>query len=126
MLVGAIVIGIAVDDTIHFMHKFNRHLEDGMEPALAVRETLRTTGSALLFTSLILMAGFSSFLFAYMDMAKWFGVLTAFATFAALAADVIVGPALMMLVTWRRAARSDSGPSTPRTSLFLWLSVFPM
>ena len=37
-------------------------------------------------------------------MAKNFGVLTAFATCAALAADVIVGPALMMLVTRRRAA----------------------
>ena len=104
MLIGAIVIGIAVDDTIHFMHKFNRYLEDGLEPALAVRETLRTTGSALLFTSLVLMAGFSSFLFAYMDMAKEFGVLTAFATCVALAADVIVGPALMMLVTRRRTA----------------------
>jgi predicted RND superfamily exporter protein len=104
MLIGAIVIGIAVDDTIHFMHKFNRYLEDGLEPALAVRETLRTTGSALLFTSLVLMAGFSSFLFAYMDNAKWFGVLTAFATCVALAADVIVGPALMMLVTRRRTA----------------------
>jgi predicted RND superfamily exporter protein len=103
MLIGAIVIGIAVDDTIHFMHKFNRYLEDGLEPALAVRETLRTTGSALLFTSLVLMAGFGSFLFAYMDMAKQFGVLITFATCAALAADVIVGPALMMLVTRRRA-----------------------
>jgi predicted RND superfamily exporter protein len=75
-----------------------------------VRETLRTTGSALLFTTLVLMAGFGSFLFAYMDMAKWFGVLTLFATGVAFLADVVVGPALMMVVTRGRALPAqDSG-----------------
>ena len=51
MLIGAMVIGIAVDDTIHFMHKFHRYFEETGDLEWAVRETLRTTGSALLFTT---------------------------------------------------------------------------
>ena len=54
LLIGGIVLGLAVDDTIHFMHKFNRYYEDTGDARWAVHETLATTGSALLFTSLIL------------------------------------------------------------------------
>jgi predicted RND superfamily exporter protein len=109
MLVGAIVLGVAVDDTIHFMHKFTRYLEDGLEPRLAVRETMRTTGTALLFTTLVLMAGFSAFLFAYMENAQTFGLLTTYATGVAFLADVLVGPALMVLAARRR----ESAPFVP-------------
>ena len=62
LLIGGVVIGLAVDDTIHFMHKFNRYYEDTGDPGAAVHETLMTTGSALLFTSLVLGLGFSIFM----------------------------------------------------------------
>ncbi|MGY8739029.1 MAG: hypothetical protein ACKVIW_16100, partial [bacterium] len=39
MLIGAMVIGIAVDDTIHFMHKFHRYFEETGDIELAVTET---------------------------------------------------------------------------------------
>ncbi len=41
------------------MHKFNRYYEDSGDSAAAVHETLITTGSALLFTSLVLSLGFA-------------------------------------------------------------------
>ena len=37
LLVGGIVIGLAVDDTIHFTHKFNRDYEDSADPRFAVQ-----------------------------------------------------------------------------------------
>jgi predicted RND superfamily exporter protein len=102
LLIGAIIIGLAVDDTIHFMHKFSRYLEDLGDPRAAVHETLLTTGSALLFTSLALGVGFGVLLFAYMANAQEFGLLALFALGVAFAADIVLGPALMLLVTRRR------------------------
>jgi predicted RND superfamily exporter protein len=99
LMVGAIVIGLAVDDTIHFMHKFNRYYDESGSAAEAVRQTLATTGVALLFTSLVLAFGFSVFMFGYMRSSFWSGLLASFATVVAFLADVLVGPALMVLVT---------------------------
>jgi predicted RND superfamily exporter protein len=102
LLIGGIVIGIAVDDTIHFMHKFNRYYEATGDARLAVHHTLTTTGTALLFTSLVLGFGFAVFTAAYLTNIRWFGLLASFATVVAFLADIIVGPALMVLVTRRR------------------------
>ena len=116
LLMGGVVIGLAVDDTIHFMYKFTRYFEDTADARLAVRRTLETTGTALLFTSLVLSLGFSVFLFAYMVNAAWFGVLASFAAITAFLADVLVAPAIMVLVTRRRGGRAGAS-SLPRPSL---------
>ncbi len=99
LLIGAIIIGLAVDDTIHFMHKFNRYYEDCGDARQAVRETLTTTGAALLFTSLVLTLGFSVFLGGYMRNGVWFGLLSCSGAIVAFAADILVAPALMVLAT---------------------------
>lgn len=106
LLVGGIIIGLAVDDTIHFMHRFNhsyRHRGDG--PA-AIHEALQSTGRAMLFTSLVLASGFLIFTLAYMRNLSTFGLLTTFATLSAFLADVMLAPALLVLVT-RRRRRTD-------------------
>jgi len=107
MLIGSIAIGLAVDDTIHFMHNFRRYYEQSGDVDIAVRETLTTTGQALLFTSLVLSSGFFLYWFATMSMLHNFGVLTAFTIIAAFLADILLAPALMVLVT-RRAAASNA------------------
>jgi len=99
LLIGGIVLGVAVDDTIHFMHKFNRYYEQSGDPRWAVRETLATTGTALLFTTLVLTFGFAVYTAAYLNNVQWFGVLAGTATVTAFLADVVLGPALMVLVT---------------------------
>jgi len=103
MLVGATVIGIAVDDTIHFMHKFNRYFEELGDVESAIRQTLRTTGSALLFTTFVLAIGFASFGLAGMSNMRIFGGLCAMATLVAFVADLLVTPALLAIVEGRRA-----------------------
>ncbi len=104
LLIGGIVIGLAVDDTIHFMHKFSRYYEESGDARRAVHQTLATTGSALLFTSLVLMLGFSILMLAYMMNTFWFGLLAASGIAMAFVADVVLAPALMVLVCGRRPA----------------------
>ncbi len=103
MMIGAMVIGIAVDDTIHFMHKFHRHFDDTGDLEYAVCETLRTTGSAMLLTTLALTIGFVTFSGSQMTNIRTFGLFSAFATLVAFAADIWVAPALMAAIERTRA-----------------------
>ena len=105
MLIGAMVIGIAVDDTIHFMHKFHRYFEESGDLEWSVDETLRTTGSALLFTTLVLAAGFSIFGLSEMTNIRIFGLLSAFAAVVAFLSDLLVAPALLAVVEGLRSRR---------------------
>ena len=98
MLVGNIAIGLAVDDTIHFMHNFRRYFEESKDAKLAVMETLHTTGRAMLVTSCVLSIGFFIFMFATMVNLIHFGFLTGLAIVLALLADYFISPALMVVV----------------------------
>ena len=102
MMVGSIAIGLAVDDTIHFMHNFRRYYEQSGDPAAAVHETLHTTGRAMLVTSIVLSAGFFIFTFATMKNLFNFGLLTSFTILMALAADYFIAPALMVVVNEKK------------------------
>ena len=98
MLVGNIAIGLAVDDTIHFMHNFRRYFEKNGNAGLSVMETLHTTGRAMLVTSCVLSVGFFIFMFATMNNLFHFGLLTGLTIILALLADYFVAPAIMVVV----------------------------
>jgi predicted RND superfamily exporter protein len=110
LLIGGIIIGLAVDDTIHFMHKFGTYYQRFGDARRAVHETLVTTGSALLFTSVVLFCGNGVFWAAYMRNTLWFGTLVVVGVAVAFLADILLGPALMVLVTRRRGGQAPSGP----------------
>jgi hypothetical protein len=111
LLIGSIAIGLAVDDTIHFMHNFRRYFEASGDVRYAVHETLASTGQALLYTSLVLAAGFFIYMFATMHNLFYFGLLTGLTIILAFLADLILAPALMMLVA--RPAKSRAVGSKP-------------
>jgi predicted RND superfamily exporter protein len=98
MLVGAIALGLAVDDTVHFMHNFNRYRLEGKNVDEATRLTLVGTGRAIIITSIVLSLGFLVLLSASMTNMLNFGVLTASAIFVALIADLLLVPAIMKLL----------------------------
>ena len=102
LMLGSIVIGLAVDDTIHFMHNFRREIEATGDPLEAVSNTLRGTGQALLFTSFVLASGFLVYTQAYLDMLFNFGLLTASAIMVAFLADITLAPALVGFVNWEK------------------------
>jgi predicted RND superfamily exporter protein len=108
LLVGSIALGLAVDDTIHFMHNYARARARGDDVHSAVRTTLASTGQALFFTSLVLTAGFLVYTQAKLNMLFNFGLLTALAISLAFAANVTLAPALVTLVA---RVRGDVGGS---------------
>jgi predicted RND superfamily exporter protein len=98
LLVGSIALGLAVDDTIHFMHNYARARARGQDVDSTVRTTLESTGQALFFTSLVLIAGFLAYTQATLNLLINFGILTALAIGIAFAANVTPAPALVTLV----------------------------
>lgn len=95
MLIGSIAIGLAVDDTIHFLHNYRRYHQQGDSVATAVRRTLLTSGRAMIVTTTVLSLGFFIYIFSTLSNLINFGLLTAFAILCALAADFLFAPALM-------------------------------
>jgi predicted RND superfamily exporter protein len=113
LLIGGIVIGLAVDDTIHFMHGFRRHFEATGDCAASIRNTLRTTGQALLYTSVVLSLGFFIYMLASMENLFNFGFLTGLTIILAFLADVVLAPALMTLVARPARKRATEAEHEP-------------
>ena len=110
IMVGSIIIGLAVDDTIHFMHRFRFEYRLSGDTREAVRATLTTTGSALFFTSLVLTTGFGVMgALGTMRNTVCFGYLCAFGIAVAFVADAFLTPALINLAT-----RRVTGETQPR------------
>lgn len=104
MLVGSVAIGIAVDDTIHFLHHFRACYAKHGDPKRAVHETLQLCGSALLITSTVLTSGFFIYMFSRMVHISNFGFITGVTVAMAFFADVTLTPAMVVLVSKKREA----------------------
>ena len=79
------------------MHGFRRSYARTGDVELSVRQTLRTTGQALLFTSIVLSLGFLIYVLSDLDNLQSFGMLTAFDTIMAFVADILLALALMQV-----------------------------
>ncbi len=101
LLIGSIAIGLAVDDTIHFMHNFKRYYLRTKDAALAVEKTFFTTGKAMVITTIVLSLGFYAYMFGKMESVQNFGFLTGSVIILALIADLLLAPALMVLIAKR-------------------------
>lgn len=113
LLLGCVILGLAVDDTIHFMYTLRREVMRGPDVRTAIHRTLGTTGSALLCTTAVLTLGFLVAVFAYLNNVSTFGILAAGATGSAFFADVLVAPALISLL-FRDPARRSPAPDRRR------------
>lgn len=113
MLIAPIAIGLAVDDTIHFMYNFKKYFEQTGDLREAVHRTLQTAGRAMLTTSVVLSIGFFIFTQASMNNLFYFGLLTGIAILLALAADLVLAPALMALAVGRnQLVKASANKST--------------
>jgi hypothetical protein len=96
LMAGSTALGLAVDDTIHFIHVYRREVEHCGDPEEAVRRTLTSTGRANLIACIALTTGFFIFLASSMTNLRAFGFLTGFAFLSALAVELLVTPALLV------------------------------
>ena len=94
-LIFSLAFGIAVDDTIHFLAKYRLLRSAGLSLEDAIRATLRETGKAILFTSLVLMSGFLVFTLSSFGGTVNMGALTALTLGIALLANLVLLPALL-------------------------------
>ncbi len=101
LLIGSIAIGLAVDDTIHFMHNFRRYYLESGDSAKAIEQTFFTTGKAMVITTIVLSLGFYAYMMANMISVQNFGLLTGSVIVLALLSDLLLAPALMMVVAKR-------------------------
>ena len=106
ILVGSIAIGVAVDDTVHFMHNFRRYQYIHQDINLAVEKTLTSTGRAMLLTTIVLSAGFFIFTLSSMNNLISFGLITGLAIIIALLGDILLAPAMMALIYKNRPSNS--------------------
>ena len=101
-LVFSVCLGIAVDDTIHFLSNYYRLKKEGL-PEKEIMGTIFTyTGSALVVTTVILSSGFGIYYFGDFVPNENFGMLCAFVLTGALLIDMFFLPALLMWLDERR------------------------
>ncbi|MCE2510028.1 MAG: MMPL family transporter [Alphaproteobacteria bacterium] len=102
-VVVATSLGIIVDDTVHFLSKYLRaRRERGFDSADAVRYAFSTVGTALVVTSIILVAGFGVLAFSAFELNQSLGLLTAISITAALVADFTLLPALLIVLSQKK------------------------
>ena len=95
LLTAPVVIGIAVDDTIHFMTHYRISLKRGESIEEAINSTLREVGQAITVTTLILMSLFVCFIpVSHLGVSR-FSILALVAVFSALLADLVLLPAML-------------------------------
>ena len=96
-IAGAIIIGVAVDDTIHFLVKYFDARKRGLSMEDTFDEVLKYAGKAILFTTIILSISFSMFMASNFSPNQNFGIVTAFALIVALIMDLLLLPSLLVL-----------------------------
>lgn len=96
-IVTGMTLGIVVDDTVHFLSKYLRaRREKNLSSEDAVRYAFATVGTALWFTSLILIAGFLILTLSTFKLNSDMGLLTSVVITFALLADFLFLPPLLM------------------------------
>ena len=104
LLIGSIIIGIAVDDTIHLLHHVRAHLERGATIDEALEHARKDAGKAVVCTSIILFFGYMTFMAGSVVPIIRFGILCGLAIAMALLVDLIILPALLRLIYGQRRA----------------------
>lgn len=106
-----VCLGVAVDDTIHFLTRFYEELKETSDIDEAIRRAFTKVGTALIMTTMVLVAGFSTVMFSGNREYFIFAVMGAITIGAALFADLIFLPPLLARFA-RRPKFMDSEPSS--------------
>lgn len=97
-LVASVCLGIAVDDTIHFLTNYYRLRSEGHTIYDTITRVFTFTGSALVVTTVILVSAFGLFIIGDFIPNFHFGLLSAFVLTVALVTDVVFLPALLFAI----------------------------
>lgn len=107
-IVSVMLIGIAVDDTIHFLAKYQGARKEQKSVSESVQYAFLLSGSAIIFTTIILVIGFGLFTFSDFAVYKNFGFLSATSLLSAMVLDLVFLPALLHILDVRFKAKTHS------------------
>ncbi|NMH59088.1 efflux RND transporter permease subunit [Alteromonas ponticola] len=103
-VVLSMTLGIIVDDTVHFLSKYQVAREEGRNVEQAVHYAFRTVGLALTTTTIVLAAGFGVLTLSSFALNADMGALTVIIIVAALLIDLLFLPAFLMWLSKRKGA----------------------
>lgn len=113
--VAELSLGLVVDDTIHFLNRYNNLIRKGKSVRDAVLEVHATTGMAMLTTTLLFAGGFGVLAFSHYTANADMGLLTAIALLIAVSVDLVVLPAWLV---WRHGDKeTTTSPLMPTGTL---------
>ncbi len=95
--IAAISMGIAVDNTIHYIYRYKYELTMDNNYSLAMRRTHMSIGFAMYYTSVTIIIGFCILVFSNFIPSIYFGLLTSLAMLMALLSSLILLPQLLIL-----------------------------
>lgn len=104
----AICLGIAVDDTIHYLNQFRQERKQGASPAEANRRTFVSVGSALMMTTIMMMVGLGTVTISGLPPHVSFAAMGCTTLAVALLADLVFLPALLSLFPGKSSGAIDS------------------
>jgi predicted RND superfamily exporter protein len=110
-MIASVAVGIAVDDTIHIFHGFIKRMKQGVKPATALLRTTSHAGRAVMTTTIILASQFLILLSSQFIPTSNFGMLTSIGLITALLFDLMVLPALLIVIYRKRQKASAPVPA---------------
>ncbi len=113
-MIASVAVGIAVDDTIHVYHGFSRRVKRGVKPVTALVRSYRQAGRAVITTTIILSAQFLVLTTSQFVPTTHFGLLTSIGLVAALLFDLLLLPALLILI-YGNGAKKRAAPLPGRS-----------
>lgn len=117
ILTASIALGIAVDDTLHFVTRYMEKLREGLSPTQAVDHVLATCGNAILFTTLINCSAMLPFVWSEFLPTSQFAFMMVSILMLAVFGDLILLPALLISPLGQWVCRSRfARPSTSNAS----------
>ncbi|RBP52712.1 efflux RND transporter permease subunit [Arenicella xantha] len=93
--IAAISVGIAVDNSIHFVSRYRDEMAVRANNAMAIDSATNNVGQAMFYTTIVITAGFLIMVFSNFVPTMYFGVLTAIAMVTALIANLVMLPMLV-------------------------------
>jgi predicted RND superfamily exporter protein len=95
--IASITIGIAVDDTIHYIHRLQDEYTSSADYSLLISRCHSSIGKAIYYTSVAIIFGFAILSFSNFIPTIHFGLMTGIAMFVALAGDLLLLPAMVLV-----------------------------
>lgn len=95
--IAAITVGMGVDNSIHYVHRFRDELQSDGDYRSAMFRSHATIGRALIYTAVTIIAGFSLLALSNFIPSIYFGLFTSLAMAAALIGSMTLLPAMLVL-----------------------------